>query len=75
MKINWINWALILFGIFLAYQIIRNLLGGSWGVDELSLGALLAVAGILWKMSIEFTRMNMKFDGHISWHKNHGGSI
>lgn len=62
MKIKWLDWVLILFGIFMIYQILRNLLGGSWGTDGLMLGLMIANVGLLWKLSL-------KFEGHILWHK------
>ena len=69
MKIRWIEILLIIFGLFLAYQIIRYLLGGSWAVDALSLGMLFLIAGILWKMNVDILKMGIKLEGHINWHK------
>jgi len=66
MKIRWIEILLIIFGLFLAYQIIRYLLGGSWAVDALTLGLQFIIIGILWKMSL-------KLEGHINWHKLRDG--
>ena len=68
MKINWIDIFLIVFGLFLAYQMILYLLGGSWAVDALSLGVLFLIAGLLWRVSLDLAKLNMRFDGHINWH-------
>lgn len=62
MKISWIDILLILFGLFLAYQLLRAILGGSWQTESLIIGLLLFNLGLTWKL-------NMKFEGHINWHK------
>ena len=62
MKFKWIDVFLIVFGLFLAYQIVRNILGGSWETESLIIGMLFVNMGLLWKLSL-------KFEGHISWHK------
>ena len=72
MKFKWIDVVLIVFGLFLAYQIIKYLLGGSWAVDALSLGMLFLIIGILWKMNVDVLKMGMKLDGHFKWHDRDG---
>ena len=72
MRIRWIDIILIIVGLFVAYQMVRYLLGGSWGIDALSLGLLFVIAGVLWKMNIDIVKMGMKLDGHFRWHKNRG---
>lgn len=63
---------LIVFGLFLAYQIILYLLGGSWAVDTLTLGFQFVIIGILWRMKIDIIKNGMKIDGHIRWHARSG---
>ena len=62
MKLNWFDILLILLGLFIAYQIIRKIIGGSWETESLIISLLIFNLGLTWRLS-------MKFEGHISWHK------
>ena len=62
MKLSWIDILLILFGLFIAYQLIRAIIGGSWQTEGLIIAMLMFNLGLLWKLY-------MKFEGHIGWHK------
>lgn len=61
-KLNWIDIILILFGLFIAYQLIRAIIGGSWQTEALIIGLLMFNIGLT-------IRLYIKFEGHISWHK------
>ncbi len=62
MKLNWLDIILILLGLFIAYQLLKSILGGSWETESLIIALLIFNLGLTW-------RLNMKFEGHISWHK------
>ena len=62
MKLNWLDILLILFGLFIAYQVVKKLLGGSWETEGIIISLLIFNLGLTW-------RLNMKFEGHISYHK------
>jgi hypothetical protein len=68
-KINWFDIIWILFGLFIAYQLIRAILGGSWETEGLIIALLVFNLGLTWKLTINILKLNMKFDGHIDWHK------
>ncbi|MBU3907267.1 MAG: hypothetical protein KKA64_03375 [Nanoarchaeota archaeon] len=70
MKLKWVDILLILLGLFIAYQLLRAILGGSWQTESLIIALLMFNLGLTWKLSIGFERLNMKFEGHISWHKS-----
>ena len=53
---------LVLFGVFIAYQILRKILGGSWQTESIIIALLLFNLGISWKL-------NTKLEGHMGWHK------
>ena len=59
-------WLLILFIIYLIIELIRKLLGGSLGFEELVIGLLIANLGYSFYI-------NSKFSEHLGWHqgKNH----
>ena len=62
MKLGWIDIILILFGLLIAYQLMRAILGGSWQTEGLIIALLLFNLALTYKL-------NVKFAGHMSWHK------
>lgn len=50
---------------YLVFEIIRKILGGSWGFEELVVGLLLANLGYSFYI-------NSKLSGHLGWHKGKG---
>jgi len=69
MKLNWLDIILILFGIFIAFQLIKAILGGSWQTESLIIALLIFNIGLTWKLSMNLLKLDMKFNGHINWHK------
>lgn len=69
MKLNWFDILLILFGLFIAYQLLKKIIGGSWQTESLIIALLVFNLGIVWKMNNNFWKLNLKFDRHIVWHK------
>ncbi len=62
MKLSWLDILLILFGLFIAYQLLRAIFGGSWQTESLVIALLMFNLGLTWRLS-------MKLEGHISWHR------
>lgn len=55
-------WILFIFIIYLTYEIIKKILGGSLGFESLVVGLLL--------INIGFTfSLHSKLSGHLGWHK------
>jgi len=73
MKLSWIDVVLILFGLFIAYQLLRAIVGGSWESESLIIAFLVFNLGLIWKISMNLMKLNMKFDGHIGWHRGRDG--
>lgn len=69
MKLDWINVLLIILGLFIAYQLLRAIIGGSWQTEGLIIALLVFNFGLIWKMSINLVKLDMKFNRHIGWHK------
>jgi len=65
MKLNWIDIVLILLGLFIAYQLLRAIFGGSWQAESLVIALVIFNLGLSWRIS-------MKLEGHLSWHKAKG---
>jgi len=81
MGTKWIDILLIVFGLFMAYQIILYLFGGSWTMDTITLGLQFVIITILWVLSFEVVKngfrikgIDRKFDGHVRWHKSREGA-
>jgi len=55
-------WLLIIFIVYMIIEIIRNILGGSLGFEELVVGLLIANIGYSFYI-------NSKVSEHIGWHK------
>ena len=62
MKLGWFDILWILPGLFIAYQLLRAIFGGSWQTEALIIALLIFNLGLTWKL-------NMNFEGHIVWHK------
>ncbi len=60
---------LVLFGLFIAYQLIKAILGGSWQTETLVITLLVFNLGISWKINSGLWKLNSKFERHIGWHK------
>lgn len=69
MKFDWFDIILILFGLFMAYQLLRIIVGGSWQMEALLIGLLMFNLGLTWKIAMKVIKLDVKFDGHITWHK------
>jgi|TARA_B100001971_G_scaffold199270_1_gene209680 hypothetical protein len=72
MKIDWIDVLLILFGLFIAYQLLLKIIGGSWQNEAIVIGLLMLNLGLTWKLALNSYKLDMKFDRHIDWHKKMG---
>ena len=70
MKISWIDIILALLGLFIAYQLILAIFGGSWQIESLIIGLLIFNLGLTWKLGERIFKLDSKFDRHIDWHKN-----
>lgn len=67
MKLSWIDIILILLGLFIAYQLLRAILGGSWQTESIIIALLIFNLGLTWRLSA-------KFEGHINYHRFHDKS-
>jgi len=70
------NWLLLLFALFIIFQILRKIFGGSWGLEELvtallvmNLGATLALHSRLIAVHLKIHKIDVKLSEHLGWHK------
>ncbi len=59
---KFLYWAFLLFLIYLAFELLRKLLGGSLGFEELVIGLLVANLGYSY-------HINTKLSEHLGWHR------
>ncbi len=55
-------WLLTVFTVYLIFEVLRKLLGGSLGFEELVIGLLIANLGYSFYL-------NSLFSEHLGWHK------
>ena len=64
-------WVLIIFTLYIIFEIIRKLIGGSLGFEELVIGLLIANLGYVITLQGRISDINAKLSEHIGWHKAH----
>ena len=57
---------LIVFGLFLAYQIILKILGGSWQTESLIISLLMLNIGITFTLAINHAKINARI-AHLTY--------
>lgn len=70
-------WLLVVFMLYLIYELVRRILGGSLGFEELVVGLLVANLGYSFYLASRFASISSKLSEHIGWHKgkNRKGKI
>ena len=58
-----------LFLLYLAYELLRKVLGGSLVFETLMIGLLLANLGYSFSIKESLNRIDSKVSGHLGWHK------
>ena len=67
-------WLLGIFTIYLIIEIIRKILGGSLGFEELIMGLLIANLGYIIGLHNKISKVDSKLSGHLGWHKEKDSS-
>ena len=62
-------WMLVAFAVFLIYEIIRKISGGSLGFEELVIGVLVMNLSLSFYLRESINKVDNKITGHIGWHK------
>jgi len=72
---KWMNLFALLLGLFVIYiiiELVRKLLGGSLGFEELVIGLLTTNLAYTFGLHSKLSSLNAKFAEHIGWHKGKG---
>lgn len=62
-------WLLGIFTIYLIIEIIRKILGGSLGFEEIVAGLLVANLGYVIALHTKISEVDSKLSEHLGWHK------
>ena len=67
------KWMLVIFTLYIIYEVIRKILGGSLGFEELTVSLLIANLGYSFYLTFYIARAvhksDSKLSGHINWHR------
>lgn len=55
--------------MYLIFELIRKIFGGSLGFEELVVGLLVADLGYIIALHTKISNVDSKLSGHIGWHK------
>ena len=66
-------WIFFAFLIYIAYELIRKVLGHSLGFEELVIALLVANIGYSFYLKGSINKIDNKLSGHIGWHKGKNG--
>ena len=66
---KFLYWIFFFFLIYLIFELLRNLFGGSLGFEELVIGLLIANLGYSFYLRETINKIDSKISGHIGWHK------
>ncbi len=58
--------AVIVFGLFIAYQLIRKILGGSWGTEDIITAMVIANITVTFGLAINTTKGITKINSELS---------
>ncbi len=64
-----IYWLFIAFLIYIIFELIRKILGGSLGFEELVIALLVGNIGVSYKLYTRISDVNARVSEHLGWHK------
>jgi len=62
-------WLFVAFLVYLSIELLRKILGGSLGFEELVIALLIANIGYSFHLKEAINKIDAKMAGHIGWHK------
>ena len=64
-----VYWIFVIFLAYLIFELIRKILGGSLGFEELVVGLLIANLGYIIGLHNKISKVDSKLSEHLGWHK------
>ena len=68
-------WIFVIFLAYLIFELIRKILGGSLGFEELVGGLLIANLGYIIGLHNKISKVDSKLSEHLGWHKGKGNDL
>jgi len=68
-------WIFVIFLAYLIFELIRKILGGSLGFEELVVGLLIANLGYIIGLHNKISKVDSKLSEHLGWHKGKGNDL
>lgn len=62
-------WALVVFSLYLTIEVIRKMLGGSLGFEELMVGLQIANLGYTFQLHLKLSEHSARLSEHLGWHQ------
>ena len=62
-------WLLTLFVVYLIIEVLRKILGGSLGYEEMVIALLVANLGYTFALHTKISSIDAKISGHLGWHR------
>lgn len=63
----------VLFLTYLIFEVLRKILGGSLGFEELVIALLIANLGYSFYLKESFNKIDTKIENHLGWHRGKDG--
>ena len=70
-----VYWIFVIFLAYLIFELIRKILGGSLGFEELVVGLLIANLGYIIGLHNKISKVDSKLSEHLGWHKGKGNDL
>jgi len=67
-------WGLFLFMIYLIFELIRKIFGGSLEIYQINTALIMMNIGLTFHMIQSINKVDAKVSGHIGWHKGQHNS-
>lgn len=60
---------LVLFVFYLAYELLRKILGGSLGFEEIVIALVVVNIGFSFSLQQSIHKLDKRLSAHLTWHK------
>ncbi len=64
-----VYYVFLVFLLYVIFELIRKLVGGSLGFEEIVIALLIANIGYSFYLKDSISKVDAKISGHIGWHK------
>ncbi len=62
-------WLLLIFVLYLTFEILRKIFGGSLGFEELIIGLIITNISLTFHLKESINKVDNKITKHLGWHR------